>query len=830
MNNDIFTIPHNREAEAMILGCILVDNSLIRRCELAIDDFHFPNHQMYYSLFLGFHEDREPIDLVLMSQVLGGEDLATLNEYVTQAITTSNFSHYENLVKELSIKRKLQRLGIDLARTVSDASVDELVTKTRTQISDIMAGRGADLVPMSQITKEIKTFVDRRRNHSGDLSGLSFGLKDLDEFTDGLQNGDMIVLAGRPGSGKSALSAHIAQVNALKNIPVGFISLEMGTHQLGIRSLSSLSQIEMWKLRKGVFGEMAYASVVDGLRKMAALPIWFCFSASDAKSIEKTITTMVQENGCKLIILDYLQLVMSSSGGAHSREREVAQVSNVMKNAARMNNIPVIALSQLNRAPEKEKRKPILADLRECLSVDDSWLFTPYGISRNVPAGMTVYSWALRQGVQESYSQYIPKTIAPCIKVRLRSGRYLVCTPSHPVLTAWGWKEAGKLTSDDTVGCVRIIPDPYRPEVVRHARWIGWMIGNGSYVNSSSPSFITPDRAIADAFCDQTHQLFGLKPRPHPHWSGTFQFDITGPARRGPSENACKEWLRLNLFWGQHSHEKRVPGHLLDGMNRASIAELIGGLFDTDGTVTESKGRMTLKYSTTSPALAWQLIWMLSRLGIFASLDDGVLNAKSNYPVYTVRISHSSEIERFRGAVTLTGKRQTILSAFRSRKPQQEISRLPKWVAKEVLKHARKCGISQSQLGYRDQGKGIGQILMREVLKRIGGSCFELDWLTDDSIVWVNVRSVSDAGSRELFDRCVPGHGCFVANGIIVHNSGAIEQDADVVMFLHNGEEEGTQEVIFAKGRNIGTSVHTITWKEETMTYLDYIRTTTGAE
>lgn len=403
-DDGLIIVPHHRKAEEMILGCILVDNSLIRQCALAVDDFYFEKHQMYYSMFLGLHEDREPIDLVIMSQSLDAEALNALNGFMTEAFTTANFTYYENLVKELSIKRKLQKLGIGLARWVTESSVDELVSKLRLQISDIVSGRGASLVPMATVSEEIKEFVDRRRAHAGGLSGLSTGLKDLDNFTDGLQNGDMIVIAGRPGSGKSAFAAHVAQTQALRGIPAGFISLEMGTHQLGIRSLSSISQVEMWKLRKGIFAD-SYASVSDGLRKMSKLPIWFCFSASDSKSIEKTITAMVEEKGCKLIILDYLQLVRSSN--ADSREREVAQVSNVLKNAARMNNIPVMALSQLNRGPEKEKRRPILADLRESGAIEqdaDVVMFLHRGEvegtievifakGRNIGTGTNVVTW-----------------------------------------------------------------------------------------------------------------------------------------------------------------------------------------------------------------------------------------------------------------------------------------------------------------------------------------------------------------------------------------------------------------------------------------------------
>jgi replicative DNA helicase len=356
-------IPHNLEAEKAIIGAIMLDNAVLRQCELSVDDFHSPLHQMFYATFLDIQEDRAPIAMPTLLDKCTEEDCFTLSKYMNDAFTTANFSYYEELVKELSVKRKLQRMAIDLAKMAHESTVDEIVSWVRQTMGQLVASRGADLVPMSEIASELVEYVKRRRNSKGVLSGVPSGLRDIDDFTDGFQMGDMIIIAGRPGAGKSGLAFAIATGAAQKKNPVGIISLEMGKQQIGVRSLASISQVSMRMIRKGLVSDSILLEILNGARDLAQLPIWFSFASFDARAIEKTITTMVEEKDCKMIVVDYLQLVKNRS--SHSREREVAEVSNLLKNAARANNIPIIALSQLNRNPEKEKRRPNKADLRE---------------------------------------------------------------------------------------------------------------------------------------------------------------------------------------------------------------------------------------------------------------------------------------------------------------------------------------------------------------------------------------------------------------------------------------------------------------------------------
>ena len=361
-------VPHNQKAEEAILGAILLDNSVLRKCELSVDDFHSPRNQMFYAGFLELHEDKSPIEMPTLIGKFSEEDCVLLSNYMNEAFTTVSFPYYEELVKELSIKRKLQRMAIDLAKMAHENSVDEIVSWVRSTMGQLVSSRGADLVPVSEISKELVEYVKRRRTSRGTLSGIPSGLRDIDNLTDGFQPGDLIIIAGRPGSGKSALAFSIAQSAAQKKYPVGIVSLEMGRHQIGIRSLASVSQVSMWSIRKGTVSDSLMMEIYSGAHELAKLPIWFSFSSFDGRAIEKTITAMVEEKGCKLIVVDYLQLVKNRS--SHSREREVAEVSNALKRMTGLTNTPILLLSQLNRNPEKEKRKPILADLRESGAIE----------------------------------------------------------------------------------------------------------------------------------------------------------------------------------------------------------------------------------------------------------------------------------------------------------------------------------------------------------------------------------------------------------------------------------------------------------------------------
>ena len=368
-----FIPPHNQELEETILGSILYEPPLMRKCILSTEDFYFSKHQKIYSVLVDLQENRAPIDLITAGTALQEtefkEAIIDLSEFMSRIVSIENFSHYEEQVRELSLKRKLIKIFIGGISGMEQSSSDQIVTTVRQKISDAMeSGRAADLVSMKEIGREMFDYVERRAKHTGELSGVTSGLKDLDNLTDGFQGSDLIILAGRPGSGKSALAGWIIQAAAGKGIPGGFISLEMGRHQLGIRSLASLSGVEMGYLKRGIMSSGSWGKIAAAAGIMGELPVWFAFSAFEAKQIAKVAAAMVEEKGCKLLALDYLQLARVKE--IQHREREVALVSNLLKSVAKTYDIPVIALAQLNRDVERERRKPRLADLRESGAIE----------------------------------------------------------------------------------------------------------------------------------------------------------------------------------------------------------------------------------------------------------------------------------------------------------------------------------------------------------------------------------------------------------------------------------------------------------------------------
>lgn len=356
-------VPHNQEAEQQVLGAIIIDNHVIRRLHLTPEDFYATKHADIYRSMLKLDSDGMPIDLVTLKECKA--DITYLNLIAMSLPTAANAMYHADIVKEDANKRKLMRACQEIIGDM-DEPVDVLVGKLRTALPDIVRGRGGQVVTAAQMAKNLSDFLERRNRNKSDLSGVASGFKELDYLTDGFQGGDLIILAARPGMGKSALAMVCAE-NA--GIPVGVISIEMGEHQIGIRTISKLSNIEMWKLRKGLILDNNWSSVNAALSRLATLPIYFSFTSKNSMEIERMITQMVETYKCGMVIIDYLQLTRGSD--TRKREQEVAGVSRLLKCLAQSHNIPIMAVSQLNREVEKrENKRPMLSDLRESGAIE----------------------------------------------------------------------------------------------------------------------------------------------------------------------------------------------------------------------------------------------------------------------------------------------------------------------------------------------------------------------------------------------------------------------------------------------------------------------------
>ncbi len=381
--------PQNIEAEQMVLGAILIENDSMNKVIeiLSADDFYKDTHRRIFAVMLDMFETGDAIDLVTLSDALRGKTgleavggasyLATL---VSLVPTAANIKHHARIVREKAVLRKLIHSATDIitqsyedSRTV--VNIDELLDRAEKSIFEIAQGKIKDsFVSMKNIVGHSFAIVERLYEKKEMVTGLATGFLDLDERTSGFQQSDLIIIAGRPSMGKTAFCLNIAAYAAIeKGKSVAIFSLEMSKEQLVLRMLGSESRVDAHKLRTGHLSERDWTPLSTAAGKLADAPIFIDDTA--AISVLETrakARRLKADQGLDLVIVDYLQL-MRGRGDEGSREQEISNISRSLKALAKELQVPVIALSQLNRAvetrPGKEKR-PMLADLRESGAIE----------------------------------------------------------------------------------------------------------------------------------------------------------------------------------------------------------------------------------------------------------------------------------------------------------------------------------------------------------------------------------------------------------------------------------------------------------------------------
>ena len=367
---DISLPPQNLEAEEAILGAVLLDGNTFSRVDGLIrpDDFYRASNGLIYQAMNTLHKAGDPIDIITLTEILKKHDqlekvggLVYISSLASKLLSGAAIRHHANIVKEQSQKRQIVNTCKKIISEIEQLSVDEIIANVHNSFSGLLDNHGGEIVSMADLSAKLSEYITKRSNNRHELSGITSGFAELDNSLDGFQAGQMYVLGARPGQGKTALSLAFAQ-NA--GVPVGRIDLEMAGHQLGIRVLSNLSQITLYKLRKGFIAKDEWQAIMSSLSEMANLPIYFSLSSYNVLEVEKIVTQMVEKKGVKMLIVDYLQLINSTE--RKKREQEVAEVSRLMKRLAKTFDIPVIAVAQLNREVEsREDKRPILKDLRD---------------------------------------------------------------------------------------------------------------------------------------------------------------------------------------------------------------------------------------------------------------------------------------------------------------------------------------------------------------------------------------------------------------------------------------------------------------------------------
>ena len=375
--------PHNVEAEQAILGGILLDPDALGSVIEVIDpkDFYHEAHQAIYQQMLNLFEGGEPIDIITLTESLQMRQLLDRcggAPYITGladvVVTSANIVHYAKIVKEKATLRKMIQVTSDIfSRCFElDTDVDSFLDEVEKQIFAIAENKvHPDYYPIREVVKESFERIEKLTQAKEFITGIPTGFDDLDRYTAGFQPSDLIIVAGRPGMGKTAFALNVAQYSASQHgVGVGIFSLEMSKNQLVTRMLCSEAQVDSQRLRRGYIDFPEMQRLIQAAGTLAEAPIFIDETATTVLEIRATARRMMVEKGIGLIIVDYLQL-MKGRTGAERREQEISEISRSLKILAKELDVPIIAISQLNRRVEDRKdRRPEMADLRESGAIE----------------------------------------------------------------------------------------------------------------------------------------------------------------------------------------------------------------------------------------------------------------------------------------------------------------------------------------------------------------------------------------------------------------------------------------------------------------------------
>jgi len=377
--------PHNLEAEQSVLGGLMLD---MNAWDVIVDavaekDFYRPSHQKIFSAIHELQRKSSPTDILMVTNYLtdkGELDLVGGASYLAELITltpsSANISSYAKIIREKSLLRQLIHVATGLSEKAYDADYEDInsfMDHVEGEVFNLSEQKQAGgLVPVRDLVKISLDMIEDRYKNKNQMTGVSSGFTELDKMTGGFQPGDLIILAARPSMGKTALSLNLAQHAAFKEKKnVAYFSIEMGREQLMMRILASEAHIPISDVRGGRIQDAAWPGLIHAATVVSEAPLYIDDTSGISPfEIRAQARRLKRQKGLDMIFIDYLQ-IMDLKQRVENRERQVSEISRLLKSIAKELKIPVIALSQLNRGVEgRQERQPMLSDLRESGSIE----------------------------------------------------------------------------------------------------------------------------------------------------------------------------------------------------------------------------------------------------------------------------------------------------------------------------------------------------------------------------------------------------------------------------------------------------------------------------
>lgn len=381
---DIKIPPRSEEAEKAVLGSMLLEENAISQVIELLDESVFYNdaHKKIFNVIVSMYGNNKPVDLLTTTELLKSRKVfeevggASYLAMLTQAVpTAANVSHYAKIVREKYILRSLISAGTQIVGQAyaGESNTEELLDRSEKLVFDITNRKtDSSSIPIKEIVKDSIETIDGLYQRKENITGIATGFHEFDIMTAGLQQSDLIIVAGRPSMGKSALATCIAEhAGIIERVPTVIFSLEMAKEQLVQRMLCSYARVDSHKVRTGFLSQSDWPKLTNAAGKLAESPIIIDDTpAISALELRAKARRLKSQHDIGLVIVDYLQL-MRTTKGLDNRQQEISEISRSLKALSRELSAPVIAISQLSRAVEaRADRRPQLSDLRESGAIE----------------------------------------------------------------------------------------------------------------------------------------------------------------------------------------------------------------------------------------------------------------------------------------------------------------------------------------------------------------------------------------------------------------------------------------------------------------------------
>jgi replicative DNA helicase len=858
------TPPQDMAAEQSVLGAMLISKDSIADVSEVVRgaDFYRPSHELIHDAIIDLYGRGEPADPITvvaelqrrgeLARVGGAPYLHTLSANVPIA---ANAGYYAEIVREKAILRRLVDAGTKIVQIgyAGEGQVDDVVDQAQAEVYKITDRRSSeDYAPLSDIMDGVLDEIEAIGNREAGLYGVPTGFADLDDLTNGLHAGQMIIVAARPAMGKSTLALDLCRAASIhNNLTSCFFSLEMTRSEITMRLLSAEAKVPLNHIRNGQMDDGDWDKLARKMGEVSSAPMFIDDSPNmTMMEIRAKARRLKQRHDLRVIVIDYMQL-MTSGRKVESRQLEVSEFSRQIKLLAKELEVPIIALSQLNRGPEQRSdKRPMMSDLREsgCLTADTRLMRADTNAevtlgelmesgARDVPV------WSLDDRlklVPRTLTHAFPSGVKPVFELTLASGRRITATSNHRFLTYDGWMPLSELMPGSRLAALRHVPPPLEvssrdeDEIVVLAH----LLGDGSSVRRQPIRYASIDEANLSVVAEAAARRFGITPtRDEDAAAQVTTLRLPAPyhlthGRRNP----IAAWLDEDGLFGLRSHEKFVPDWVF-GLPKTQVGLFLHHLWATDGSVGYDEKRRIgrLHYASTSRRLVDDVARLLLRFNVFTRIKRA---RKAGYrDDWHLHVYGAENQLRFLDEIGVHGERGIkatgLAGQLRDVRGNTNLDTVPTQVWGRVREVLTEQGMTHREFASALGTKSCGSTMWkhppsRQRLARVADVLHDADLevLATNDVYWDAVASIEPVGEKPVYDATVMGTHNFVVEGIAAHNS--LEQDADMVILLHRDdvyEKESTRpgeaDLIVAKHRNGPTRDITVAFQGHYSRFVD---------